>query len=329
MSYGSTPLALTVAVGCSAALVAAAFVGASVAQEGFDIEYTEHGGSADGPSPFTEAFLFQSTGTGGFEFGPDRAVRVRRADTGDRVTLEPPTPGATYEVDQMTVNAGDLLEADPGQREVDVYLSNGTVRRVNVTARGDHGTFHGETFAPYVVEIVDDEGTVLAATDPQTHAVRYEATVEYNGSALAVTRDPGVRSGWHAVLRQDVGGDGPSETVLEFDHDAGDDFFVARTAGTEFNQSRPFSVEIYENESGDVGQRLATLFLLRADENRVAGPVGGGRPAPIVSRFGGEDGNLGNLDVLRAVNAANDGREIGGDPVTNLDVLRLVNRVDG
>jgi hypothetical protein len=47
---------------------------------------------------------------------------------------------------------------------------------------------------------------------------------------------------------------------------------------------------------------------------------------PIVARFGGNDGEIGNLDVLRAVNAANSGREIGGEPVSNLDVLQLVNR---
>jgi hypothetical protein len=46
------------------------------------------------------------------------------------------------------------------------------------------------------------------------------------------------------------------------------------------------------------------------------------------SRFGGDDGEIGNFDVLRAVNAANSGEEIGGKPVSNLDVLRLVNRAN-
>jgi PKD repeat protein len=48
----------------------------------------------------------------------------------------------------------------------------------------------------------------------------------------------------------------------------------------------------------------------------------------IVARFSGSDETVGNLDVLRAVNAANTGRSIGGEPVTNLDVLRLVNHVN-
>jgi serine protease len=51
--------------------------------------------------------------------------------------------------------------------------------------------------------------------------------------------------------------------------------------------------------------------------------------ATLSTRFGGNDGEIGNLDVLRAVNAANSGREIGGIPVTNLDILRLINRLNG
>jgi hypothetical protein len=50
---------------------------------------------------------------------------------------------------------------------------------------------------------------------------------------------------------------------------------------------------------------------------------------PLVARFGGSDNEIGNLDVLEAVNAANSGESIGGQPVTNLDVLQLVNRVTG
>ena len=50
---------------------------------------------------------------------------------------------------------------------------------------------------------------------------------------------------------------------------------------------------------------------------------------PLVARFGGDDGEIGNFDVLQAVNAANSGETIGGERVTNLDVLRLVNRLVG
>lgn len=47
----------------------------------------------------------------------------------------------------------------------------------------------------------------------------------------------------------------------------------------------------------------------------------------LEKRFGGNDGKVDNVDVLQATNAANRGEEVGGEPVTNLDVLQLVNRL--
>ena len=49
---------------------------------------------------------------------------------------------------------------------------------------------------------------------------------------------------------------------------------------------------------------------------------------PLANRFGGSDGDIGNLDVLKAVDAANKGTKIGGDSVDNLDVLQLVQRAN-
>ncbi|MFD1635419.1 hypothetical protein ACOZ4L_16705 (plasmid) [Haloplanus ruber] len=49
---------------------------------------------------------------------------------------------------------------------------------------------------------------------------------------------------------------------------------------------------------------------------------------PLVNRFGGSDNEIGNLDILRAVNAANTNQEVGGEPVSNLDVLELINRAN-
>jgi hypothetical protein len=55
--------------------------------------------------------------------------------------------------------------------------------------------------------------------------------------------------------------------------------------------------------------------------------VGGAEQDPLVARFGGDDDEIGNFDVLKAVNAENSGGEIGGKPVSNLDILQLVNRL--
>lgn len=49
---------------------------------------------------------------------------------------------------------------------------------------------------------------------------------------------------------------------------------------------------------------------------------------PLANRFGGSDGEVGNLDILSAVQAANKGSQIGGKPVGNLDVLQLVQRAN-
>lgn len=47
-----------------------------------------------------------------------------------------------------------------------------------------------------------------------------------------------------------------------------------------------------------------------------------------LQRFTGGDSTIGNLDVLAAVQAANDGTQIAGQPVGNLDVLRVVQYVN-
>lgn len=55
---------------------------------------------------------------------------------------------------------------------------------------------------------------------------------------------------------------------------------------------------------------------------------GGGQVPQDLQRFAGEDNSIGNLDVLTAVNAANNNQEVGGEPVGNLDILKLVNYVN-
>jgi len=49
----------------------------------------------------------------------------------------------------------------------------------------------------------------------------------------------------------------------------------------------------------------------------------------LVERFGGEDNELDGFDLVRAVNAVNQNEEIGGEPVTGFDIVKLVNRLDG
>jgi hypothetical protein len=86
--------------------------------------------------------------------------------------------------------------------------------------------------------------------------VGYEATLRYNGSALAVTRDPEVQSDWYVELEQD------GETLGTFDHDPADEFFVASLENVSFNESESFSVEVYENASDSTSNRLVSLFYV-------------------------------------------------------------------
>jgi hypothetical protein len=64
------------------------------------------------------------------------------------------------------------------------------------------------------------------------------------------------------------------------------------------------------------GYTDATTTLTVADDSGV--PTG-------LKRFTGDDDEIGNFDVLDAVNAVNNGDQIGGEPVDNFDVLGLVN----
>jgi PKD repeat protein len=80
---------------------------------------------------------------------------------------------------------------------------------------------------------------------------------------------------------------------------------------------------------GDVWETRAEGYpvLTGQSDSEESGAPGDG--TPLVARFGGGDDEIGNLDVLQAVNAANAGTDIGGEPVGNLDVLQLVNYVTG
>jgi hypothetical protein len=78
-----------------------------------------------------------------------------------------------------------------------------------------------------------------------------------------------------------------------------------------------FEIEVSDGNGNSVTE---TVSITVEPESTSSLPDG-------IARFDqGNDGNIGNLDVLQAVNAANNNEEIGGEPVSNLDILQLVNR---
>jgi len=249
------------------------------AQPDFDIQYDEFNAGSNGPI-FTEDFKVETTGETTFQFGPGAAtqIQISKQNTGEQVTLTPDnsdgiydSSGETYSVTDIEINANDIVE--DGDPVIQIETPN-EAPRLTVEVEGDVDMFRNDTFAAYTVAITDQNGTPLATTEPQIHAVRYEVEtrpegIQYNGSALAVARDEEVQSDWYVELQQ--GG----QIIREFQNVAGRDYFITSVEETEFNDSQSFRVNIYQDESDSRGQRLAGLFLLRIDEDtRVTGPVG-------------------------------------------------------
>ena len=337
-------LVLTFILVCSALVVPITFAGAGAAQSAFDIEYDSTSAGSDGPSPFTEDFQI-TAGDTAFEFGPDvsRSIRIRRADTGAEVTVQPQDGEATYTVDGIEMNAGNFIENVESDRLSTIRLTtqSGGSQEVNVSVSGDIEMFSENAFDPYVIEIVGEDGTVLASTEQRIHAVRYEASITYNGSALALTRPPSAQPGWYVELQQDSGEFGPEETTIEFDHDAGDEFFVAKTEGTDFNESEYFSISILENESDAIGDRLGHLFLLEiTDDAQIEKIVGDRLPTDLDGDNTYEDINGDGIFDIVDVSALYNNYETdavqnnvaaydyNGDGVVNIvDVSKMFNEV--
>lgn len=320
---------------CSLVVMPVTFAGTGAAQTEFDIQYQSSGaGFTYLGSGWSEEFQIEPVGDTPFEFGSDtsRSVRIRRADTEEVVTLQPQDGEPTYEVEEMDINAETILAAVKGDTfysppSISVLTPEGEFKDINVTVSGDVDMFRENAFDPYVIEIVGPDGEVLASTNAQIHAVRYEVSVEYNGSALAFTRPPSAQPGWHVELLQDLDGDGfagSDEQVLEFEHDVGDEFFVAETDGTVFNESKRIEVNIYENESDPLGYRLGAFSIPGEEIKDVAGPVGdsgdrggGGDLADAVADYANNRGVVNSQGLL---DAAADFRTGKIDATTLLDV---------
>jgi hypothetical protein len=77
------------------------------------------------------------------------------------------------------------------------------------------------------------------------------------------------------------------------------------------------------DESGATAVATATITVTNTTD------AGDSSVPEELDRFDqGNDDEIGNLDVLRAVNAANNNQEIGGEPVSNLDILQVVNQAN-
>ena len=265
-------LTLIVAIGAVSVVVSTT---AAQSESQFEIEYSA--GGTDGPSPFSQDLSAETVGDETFELGAgsEYTVRVVKTSTGEQVTLPLQDQTQTYTVTDVEVNPGNLIE---GQTEIGVSGPN-TSAFPAVSVEGDLSMFESETFAEYELQIVDQNGNVIAGTEPQVRGVLYKVDIEYNGSAIAISRDAEVDPRWYVELEQDVSGGAANQKILEFSNQADTEYFVASVENTEFNESRTFTMNIYEDEPGpdEFAPRdlLISPFLLEiTDEQRVSGPVG-------------------------------------------------------
>lgn len=270
--------------------VAMPAAGAGGGSSGADIAYSESVGASFGSFPYSEAFNVERTGNGTLNFGPgvSNRIRIRKTSTGEQVTLAPRAGEPTLEIDRLNVNDKNFTPST-GTATISIADPNSRFSSpVDVRVTGDVGLFETDTFAPYVIEVVDGNGTVIAATQPRIHGTGYgspadnsNATgIQYNGSALAVLRDSEVDEDWYVVLKQ-------TGMEIEIDNSAGEDYFVVSTAGTNFDPNERFLIEIYRNESDPVGDRLLSISRQSVgSSNRISGPVGDSNSSStVVDRY--------------------------------------------
>jgi hypothetical protein len=100
---------------------------------------------------------------------------------------------------------------------------------------------------------------------------------------------------------------------------AGASIAVGPTSQVE--NSTTANINIIINDSSHGTDRVTTEIKIQSN---TSDPVSSNPVPSNLQRFTGTDDTIGNLDVLAAVQAANKGTQIGGQPVDNLDVLNVV-----
>jgi len=234
-------------------------VGAGAAQSTTTELKWDNGGSNGGGSPVTFYEDIDGTLPTPVEFGPEAVggIRVENVDTGDQLTLEPSADESSYTVDGFSIDTGEIRDS----LGLNLQTADGEpVFNYAVEYSGNEDIFEEATFGTYQVALLDTDGTVIAETDEtRTRGHGYvtaDTPFKYDGSTLAVARDPAVESDWVAVLEQD------SEQVTTMQAVNNGDRFVADTAGTEFNISKSFDVDIYPSEEsvGEGDRRIISLY---------------------------------------------------------------------
>ncbi|WP_139210857.1 PGF-CTERM sorting domain-containing protein [Natrinema salaciae] len=217
-------MTLTVAggTGVVGTVVGAASSGAAAV----DIKHSSATSTVVGPGAASETITVSTTGGGLFEFGgdADRSLRVRNAATGKTTTFKPDGDGETYATDHVIIFTGSLEEVPSMDGLVDVRTPEGSESSVTVSGSysGDRGIFTDQTFAPYIVELLDGSGTVVSTTGEKVYGTNYEWEFDQDGATVTITRDEEVDESWlvEFEIENDSSGD-----IQAVPHEDGDDVF--------------------------------------------------------------------------------------------------------
>jgi len=191
-----------------------------------DIKHSSMSAIVMGTGAASETITVSTTGGGLFEFGGDagRSLRIRNAATGKTTTFKPDHDGETYATDHVTIFTGSLEEVPSMDGLVDVRTPEGSESSVTVSGSysGDTGIFTDRTFAPYVVELLDGSGAVVATTDEKVYGTNYEWEFDQDGATATITRDEEVDENWlvEFEIENDLSGD-----TRAISHEDGDDVF--------------------------------------------------------------------------------------------------------
>lgn len=138
-----------------------------------------------------------------------RSLRVRNLATESTLTFEPDPDTDVYSANGIEFDIdgeGNLNDAAPSltvpDREETTVSPSGTWS-------GDHDLFKRQTFATYVIELLED-ATVVGTTGGRVIGIGYQWDLAQTESTAFVTRHPSVREDWHAELRL---GDRPFDYV--------------------------------------------------------------------------------------------------------------------
>jgi|GEM_PF-2523569 hypothetical protein len=168
-------------------------------------------------------------------FGGDagRSMRVRNTDTGKSATFEPATDGQIYDAQSIDVPNLHLASIDTiADAEPVTVETASTTGPTDVAGewRGDRDIYKERPFATYVVELLDDSGSVLATTNSLYNPSYYTWRADLSGDTARITRHDGVREDWNVqfTIVDDVSDFERTDTEPSalVENNAGDDYFT-------------------------------------------------------------------------------------------------------